>query len=423
MRPFNPDHLCDVLIGSRKETSPQFSVLGDLIPDQAKGAGTAPRERRVGIDHNAPSSILLAGLQGAGKSYTLTCIAHGFLQPIPGVNKLPKPGSAVFIHWHRLPTYKPEILTVLYPNTVPDQVKLLGDWGGKATAMRHEDVVLLCPPGMEGARRAEFPGLEVLPLRFTLPELTNEQRQVFLGCDNTAKQTLATEYLNEILSQNRDATTLEPIEAALNSPDCPLSPQELREIRFRLKLLQRFITTENSFASQMRSGRLVVVDLRDPFLHKSNVQRIIIVLLQQIGAIKLDCGKMAIVDEAHAIMGDPDLDIALTDQARLMRHTGTTMVLASQSLKDMPLDLIEMSNIVITHRYDSPRWHSHLRAVKGAYDHVQLADQMALGTGEGFLWSSRTTDAAIRAKPARIRIRISACMPGGETVFATGAAQ
>lgn len=426
MRPFDPKNLIDVLVGSRRESSPQYAVLGDLVPDTAKttgaSAGAPARERRVGLDHNSPSSILIAGLQGAGKSYTLTNIVHGFLQPIPGMNALPNPGCAVFIHYHKLPTYAPEVLTVLRKNSDPGQVDMLSKWGGTPTAMPADKVTVLCPPGMEGQRSADFPGVTVVPLRFRLQDLTIEQRQVFLGCDSTAKQSVAVDYLNELLRQHREAGSLAPIRAGIESSEAPLSATDRAEIRFRLTMLERFIASDTGFTGFLRPGSLVVCDLRDPFINKLLIQKLIIVLLQQIGAAEVGCPKMAVIDEAHAITGDPQLDIALTDQARLMRHTGTTMVLASQSMKDLPADLIELSNIIIAHRYDSPRWHAHLRSVKGAYEQVPLGDQMTLELGQAFFWSSRTTEPAIRKNPCKIKIRPSACAPGGETIFATGAA-
>ena len=84
----------------------------------------------------------------------------------------------------------------------------------------------------------------------------------------------------------------------------------------------------------------------------------------------------------------------LVEVVREMRHKGTSVMVASQDPPSVPTSLIELSTQIILHKCNSPAWLKHVQKANAALDALTPAKLAALGPGEAYVWSSRSTDDA-----------------------------
>jgi hypothetical protein len=160
-----PSH--DVLLGVTGE-SPQFGVLAKVMG------------RTVALDLNQTHTISLFGVQGGGKSYTLGSIIEMASLPLSGINCLPQPLATVVFHYSQTQDYKPEFTSMIRPNDDAQAVATLAaDYQARPAALK--DIVLLAPSAKLDARRAEYPGIEVLPLKFASAELQASHWRFLMG--------------------------------------------------------------------------------------------------------------------------------------------------------------------------------------------------------------------------------------------------
>jgi hypothetical protein len=118
-------------------------------------------------------------------------------------------------------------------------------------------------------------------------------------------------------------------------------------------------------------------------------------------------------------MHNERLTTAIVESGRLMRHTGTSIVMASQDPPSVPRKVIELSTIIVSHRITSPQWLDHLRKANEAFDSRTMSISMLaqLAAGEAFVWA-RDGDSEFR-RPQRVRIRPRLTRHGGATRRAT----
>jgi hypothetical protein len=102
-----------------------------------------------------------------------------------------------------------------------------------------------------------------------------------------------------------------------------------------------------------------------------------------------------------------------------MRHKGTSVVISSQNPPSVPREVIELSSVVIAHKFTSPQWLEHIRKVNAAFGRDLTPPQLAmLPAGEAFVWSSAGAEEFRR--PQRVRMRPRLSTHGGATRRASG---
>jgi hypothetical protein len=95
-------------------------------------------------------------------------------------------------------------------------------------------------------------------------------------------------------------------------------------------------------------------------------------------------------------------------------------MIASQDPPSLPNEIIELSSIVLLHKFNSPQWLKHIQKSITQLTPLQAADMSALNPGEGFLWSTKATDKSIANGPVKISTRPRVTKHGGSTIQATG---
>ena len=395
----------DVLLGATGP-SPQFGVLGKVMG------------RTVALDLNQTHAVSLFGVQGGGKSYTLGSIIEMACLPLPGLNCLPRPLATVVFHYSQTQDYKPEFTSMNRPNDDAREVeKLATDY--HALPARLDDILLLVPAGKLEARRAEYPHVEVLPLKFASGELQAGHWRFLMGA--VGNQATYIRKLNQMMRSLRHDLTIAALRAALDHAGLPDNLKELASMR--LDLAEDYIDDSARLGEVIRPGRLVIVDLRDEFIEKDEALGLFVVLLQLFADATFQgqsFNKLVVFDEAHKYIGNPDLVDGLVSVVREMRHKGTSILVASQDPPSVPVALIELSSQILLHRFNSPAWLKHIQKANAALLGLTPEQLARLQPGEAFVWSSKASDAHFSKEAVKVLLRPRATLHGGATKTAVG---
>lgn len=390
----------DVLLGATKMT-PQYGVLG------------RSGSQSVAIDLTGCNTISLFGVQGFGKSYTLGVIAEMASARNDGVNVLPSPLATVIFHFHKSDAYEPEYVSAVSPNRKTSEVdRLLAEYGARPRGL--EDVVLLAPEAKVERRRQEYPGVTVLPIKFSSAELGAESWKFLLGA--YGNDSLYIRQLVAIMRRHREGLTLDTFRQEIEDADLPRAAQRLAEDR--LALAQPYIDDSQRLGELLRPGRTVIVDLRDEWVEKDEALGLFVVMLRIFAATRhegREFNKLVVFDEAHKYISESDLISQVVETIREMRHQATSVIIASQDPLSVPRAIIELTSVLILHRMTSPRWLKHLRSAIVALDDVQDGAVTALQPGEALVWAQRSTDRRFTLRPLKVSIRPRFTQHGGGT--------
>jgi DNA phosphorothioation-dependent restriction protein DptH len=398
----------EVMLIGTAASSKQFGIIG-------RQSGTG---RAVAIDLDETNVISVFGLQGAGKSYTVGTLLEACVIPGHHLNELRKPLAGVVFHYSTDRRYKPEFVSMRHANTDVPAIEMLSrDYD--TTPDRVPDLVVLAPPDVVAERQAEFPDVVVQPLLIGPQELTVDDWRLLMGLDGGDQ--MYARVLNAIFKQLRSSITIATLKEAVEASKLNSSQKNLALMR--IEFVEGFVEDGAHVASYIRPGRIVVVDLRDPYTEEDQALRLFMVLLERFGEVEDDgsgsFNKYVVFDEAHKYMGNEALTSAIVASGRLTRHSGTSIVMASQDPPSVPKKVVELSTIIVSHRMTSPQWLDHLRKANEAFagSSMRISMLAQLNSGEAFVWS-RDGDPAFR-RPQKVRMRPRLTLHGGATRRAT----
>ena len=398
---------CDVIIGKNGD-SPQFGILGKMISNG----------RVIGLDLNECNTISLFGVQGAGKSYTIGSITEMVLRQFSNVNKLPAPMASVIFHYSDSMDYAPEFTSMVYPNDEAGQLaKLKAEYGAEPGSVK--DVVLLAPESQVETRKAEYPDIDVHPIGFDSSELSVKDWMFLLGA--MGNDSTYIKELKQIMKSCRYDMSLQNIRNGVaNSGHLSASQRSLAEQK--LDFAAEYITDGNKLQQYLKPSRLIIVDLRDEFIEKDEALGLFVVMLNIFSGVMSVNGrsfnKFIVFDEAHKYMNNKDLVESITTAIREMRHKGVSVMIASQDPMSLPTEIIELSSIVVMHRFSSPAWVKHVQKAITPLQTLTATEMAALGSGEAYLWANKASDKAITQRPIKISIRPRVTKHGGDTIQA-----
>ena len=388
-----------VFLGTSKP-SPQYGVLGE------DNLG-----RTIALDLNETHTISLFGVQGGGKSYTLGSIIEAATLPAPPVNQLPQPLATIVFHYSPTLDYEPEFTSMTAPNGDSDQVQELASrYGGAPASLR--DIVVLVPVDQLEQRRAEHPELTVLPLKFSSSELRAEHWRFLMGA--VENQSTYIRQLQRIMKAHRNDLRLDVIRGGVEESGLPDNLKQLAQQR--LDLAREYIDDSASIKDVVRPGRMIIVDLRDEFIEKDEALGLFVVLMQLFADAQRErFNKLVVFDEAHKYIDSPDLVDGLVSSVREMRHKGMSVLVASQDPPSVPIKLIELSDVVILHKFNSPAWLRHLQKAAVSLTDLTPTRMSSLAPGEAYVWSSKATDQDFTRNAVRMKLRPRITRHGGGT--------
>lgn len=401
-----PDY--DILIG-KSSPSTQFGILGESI-----------HGKKIAIDLSETNTISLFGVQGGGKSYTIGTISEMVLKQFNNVNELPAPLAGVIFHYSESMDYEPEFTSMIYPNDQESELKKLKEKYG-AEPNNVDDVIILTPKDKIEERQLEYPSINVLPIAFNSKELSVQDWMFILGA--VGNDSAYIKQLKAIMKEHRRNLTLESIVESVETSEL-LSNSQKALARQKLSFAREYIDDTYMLRESLKPGRLIIVDLRDEFIVKDEALGLFVIMLNIFSAVKNSNGahfnKFIVFDEAHKYMDNKDLTGNIVTAIREMRHKGVSIMIASQDPPSLPNEIIELSSIVLLHKFNSPQWLKHIQKSITQLSTLQPGDMSTLTPGEGFLWATKATDRGISVKPVKIATRPRVTKHGGGTIQATG---
>lgn len=397
----------DIFIGKDKPTN-QYGILGQSI-----------HGKKIAMDLSETNTISLFGVQGGGKSYSIGTVTEMVLKQFKNINHLPSPLAGVIFHYSESMDYEPEFTSMINPNDSKRELDILiNEYKAEGGAI--EDIIILTPKDKVDQRKEENPKITVHPIAFNSMEL-NVQDWLFLlgavGNDSTyIKQ------LKYIMKVNRRNLTLESISEGVEADEL-LTTSQKALARQKLNFASEYIDDEFTLKDLLRPERLVIVDLRDEFIVKDEALGLFVIMLNIFSGVKSVDGtrfnKFIVFDEAHKYMDNKALTDNIVTAIREMRHKGVSIMIASQDPPSLPNEIIELSSIVIAHKFNSPQWLKHIQKSIIQLSGLQPSDLSALQPGEAFIWATKATDKLITNKPQKVYTRPRVTKHGGGTIKAT----
>lgn len=397
----------DIMIG-KTSGSEQFGILGESINGH----------RKIAIDLSETNTISLFGVQGGGKSYTIGTVTEMTLKQFPNVNLLPAPMASVIFHYSESMDYAPEFTSMIYANDEAGQLKKLKDVYG-AEPGNIEDVVMLCPIDKVEERQEEYPSIEIHPIVFHSTDL-NVQDWMFL-LKAVGNESTYINQLRAIMRANRKNLNLDGLKQSVEASPL-LSTSQKALAQQRLAFAEEYIDDTRKLGTLLKPGRLIIVDLRDEFIDKDDALGLFVIMLNIFSGVKQYEGrnfnKFIVFDEAHKYMDNKDLTSTIVTAIREMRHKGVSMMIASQDPMSLPTEIIELSSIMLMHKFNSPQWVKHVQKSITQLQTLSSADMANLVPGEAYLWATKSTDNGVTKRPMKISTRPRVTKHGGDTIKA-----
>lgn len=400
-----PDPTQLSLLGSAP-TGRQFGIIGRL-------PGV---DRKVALDLDGTNVVSVFGVQGSGKSYTLGTLVEAALLREPALNRLPNPLAAVVFHYSSDSSYAPEFASMAEENGDVNAIAALAK-EYQAHASPLPEVRLLAPPALLADRRAEFPALDVHPLYLGADELRLDDWKLLMGLESGDQ--MYSKSMTALFRELRRDLSVEALAEGIKRS--AMSPSQKRLAATRLDFARPYVTEAGRASDHLTPGRLLIVDLRDELIESDEALSLFMILLGSFGQATWEgrpFNKLIVFDEAHKYMGNPRLTARIVETVREMRHRGTTVVLASQNPPSVPREIIELSTVLIAHRFTSPQWLDHIRKANSDFADAGLKPSQltSVGPGEAYVWS---VGSPAFKRPQLVRMRPRLTRHGGATRRAT----
>jgi hypothetical protein len=397
------------------------------------GRGDGNRDR-IYLNVNEPFCLIAMGVQGGGKSHTLSVVLENCMLPCPVPESEPlislqTPMSCLVFHYDQSENSVCEATGLIEMSAKID--KLLtdhhhvanggggsgggggGEWAGKPLCLSRV-VVLVSPTFYEQRKHfysssAEY---EVLPLLFQWSALSAVQLKKLMRINDGDNQLYVGLMLAKLRQYQRQGGVPKFGEFCAEIMDaCAASPGQSNPLQQRLEVLRQFVAEseenkavrarQRDLADLVASGTLVVADMTDPMLAPAEANGIFQVLLEQFRLKELSCGKVVVCDEAHKYFdskakGGDGLAGAIVETVRLMRHEGMRVVVSTQSPLTMPPELLELSTIAVCHKFHSADWYDYL-SKKLPLPTDGFATIQSLEPGNALVFASRLQQRKFRA--------------------------
>ncbi|KIJ70249.1 hypothetical protein HYDPIDRAFT_172121 [Hydnomerulius pinastri MD-312] len=374
-----------VAAGYRENTT-QYGVLGRAMSIFNKSQAYSPVDPRLYINTNAPFSAVVCGVQGSGKSHTVSILLESmFIPNLRPIGSLQKPLSGLVLHFGEGgPSARPSeaawVGTTDIPGVQTPKVKVYVSRSSLNTM-----TAVYAPLGGK---------VTVEPLLFQKNEL---DAQAFLSMMAVGSSESAPLYIQGVLSILRDLGenfSYEEFMRRLEGKKESFNPAQLTGLEQRMALLTSFLDTRRASgptSGRFAAGQLTIIDLSDPFIDPASACGLFEIITRLFVRAEVGTGKVLVVDEAHKYLSPhksvSGLTKSLLTLTREQRHLAMRVIISTQEPTVVPPVLLDLCTVSIMHRFSSPSWWEHLAkhvsadiSAEDAFDRV-----VRLETGEAIV--------------------------------------
>lgn len=333
----------------------QYGVLGSVTSICEKGRSYKPEEPRLYINTNAPFSAIVCGVQGSGKSHTVSVLLENML--VTGCSAIGvshKALSGLVLHFGDGGS-----------TSLPCEAAFMGHGSYIDGARPPKIKVFVSRSSLARMRRVySVLGDKVVvePLRFSESELDAESILSMMAVGSMSDS--APLYMQRILSILRDlgeSFTYKRFLREVDKAKKDMSSMQTPPLDQRMVLLKAYVDAYADPAmTRFKAGQLTVVDLSDPFVDPTVACALFEIVTRLFVRADVNTGKVLVVDEAHKYLslnrGMTGLTKALTSLIRQQRHLAMRVIISTQEPTALPPVLIDLCGIAILHRFSSPSW-------------------------------------------------------------------
>lgn len=262
---------------------------------------------------NAPFSAIVSGVQGSGKSHTVSIMLENML--IPGqspIRSLNKQLSGLVLHFGNGGA-----------DSKPSEAAYIGSTHSSDVAVPRI-VVYVSPSSIETMRNKYTrinSEISVEPLQFSHEELDAEAFLSLMGVSSSESaplymQTVLVSLIGfhalrrkshwtsfqSILRELGEKCTYDQFIQRLELKKQDFNPQQRSGLTQRMELLQTFLDKLNKPApARFCGGQLTIIDLSDIFIDSHSACSLFEIITRLFARATLNTGKILVVDEAHKV--------------------------------------------------------------------------------------------------------------------------
>jgi len=342
-----------------RDNMTQYGVLGRALHIFNKSQAYSPIDPRLYINTNAPFSAIVCGVQGSGKSHTVSILLESmFIPNVRPLGFLQKPLSGLVLHFGEGgPSARPSEAAWVALSDIPSvhtpRVRVYVSRSSLKTM-----TAVYAPLGKR---------VTVEPLLLKKDEL---DAQAFLSMMAVGSSESAPLYIQGVLSILRDLGedfSYDKFMKRLEGKKESFNPAQLTGLEQRMALLTSFLDTRPNSSprtERFAAGQLTIADLSDPFIDPASACGLFEIITRLFVRAEVGTGKVLVVDEAHKYLSPhktvSGLTKCLLTLAREQRHLAMRLIISTQEPTVVPPVLLDLCTVAILHRFSSPSWWEHL---------------------------------------------------------------
>ncbi|KAH0587287.1 hypothetical protein H2248_006090 [Termitomyces sp. 'cryptogamus'] len=284
--------------GGYSKSSSQYGVLGRVVSTHQKSLCEKPDDPRIYLNTNAPFSALVCGVQGSGKSHTVSVILESMmLSNCPSTGLLNKALSGLVLHFGEggpssLPSEAAWLAMSSCLDVNPPEVRVFVSQSSLNTMK-----TVYAPLGEH---------VTVEPLMFSESELDAQAFLSMMAIGSSDSAPLYIQVILTILRELGESYTYKAFMRELENQKKKFNPNQLSGLDQRMSLLTSFLAKDKkgyglTRTSRFAAGRLTIIDLSDPFIDPASACGLFEIIVRLFVRSDVGTGKVLVVDEAHKV--------------------------------------------------------------------------------------------------------------------------
>lgn len=374
--------------------------------------------KNVLIDLNSPHTIVVLGMMGAGKGYTIGVISEMLVGgAIENISNVSKKATIIVLYKPDNDDLPSEFSSIRYPNDVQKEIEGLEEYATQPIALIDESQfrVFVDPTvytrNLEAFKK-DYNTENIFPISIDPSTLDGEDWKTALLISAGEEAIYHRVILNII--KDLDNISLEEITLRVNE-SAELTDLQKKFARGRLEIFKSYLKQDN-LINNLAIGGVNIIDLRKAHYYMPSdllsIITLIIRRLQRKDKFK-DEPFVFVMNEAHLYLkrGRESKDFAsvIEKLIRLKRHTGNWLLLDTHLMDDVEPEVIELADIMFIHQFNKAVNSPVINRVLKESDYK--LDQ--LKPGEAIAYA--TTSSLHPSVPIRVKIRPRVSKHGGAT--------
>ena len=368
-----------------------YGGLGRVLEQHNNDLVESPPGNIVFMNTNTPSTTIICGVQGSGKSHSVGVIVENSLISMRELGSLPEPLSVTVFH----------LSAAQGGMHLPCESAFIQKSALGVTDLEVPVYVLVSPSNLVNMRESYAKtGATVRPFYLSTKDLNCSRMLSLMHVEEGDKIPLYMEVVQQILrSMGSDAFDYRVFKREIDAKKMKeFSQQQRMPLDLRFQLLEAMLLecqkvkakTTDSVKEYFKPGRVTIIDLTDPFINASAAAALFDIALSLYLEAKIATGKLLVLDEAHKVniidtgflltfqyltnkVSDPFVN-SMFSVIRQQRHLGIRTIVSTQEPTVVPEDMIGLCSTVICHRFSSPLWWKHLKRLVPLDDESSKVD-------------------------------------------------